>query len=149
MISDEYKKMVLALPDEFFEDWQWKEGDSFLYRPSKDDDWELYYVGSFGTMVKDGIIVFATLIEDATPSQGEYRPVPNQEQLQAMIINNFKVSGLLIEENRYNIYLEWRFEAWLRDQIFEEKAGLSLGCLWLEFLEYAIYGKKWNNEEWI
>lgn len=47
MISEEYKKMVLALPEKFFENWKWQAGDDaviilnnkiivFLWKTEKD-----------------------------------------------------------------------------------------------------------------
>lgn len=167
MISEEYKKMVLALPDDFFEMIEPEFGN--LYWVETYQGWiegysrktyavcsiildtGRYYLSLQDRQDMDEVVGNWEFEYNKRDKAIHWRKwlIPSQEQLQKMIINDFKVNGLIIEENRYNIYLEWRFEAWLRDQIFEEKAGLSFECLWMGFLEYVIYGKKWDGEKWI
>ncbi|MEN6291580.1 MAG: hypothetical protein ABFD07_06135, partial [Methanobacterium sp.] len=44
-LPDAYIKMVLALPDEFFKDWQWKEGDQFILEYNSPYNMKVHCIG--------------------------------------------------------------------------------------------------------
>ena len=50
-MNEEYLKMVLALPDEFFEGWEWKEGDRFILINRKKGKIVDYQDGTIGDSV--------------------------------------------------------------------------------------------------
>jgi len=159
-MSDQYIKMILALPEEFFKGWKWKDGDTFLYRPAQEDEWEIYHIGSFGTMVNNGVIVFATLIEDATPSQGKYRPVPSQEQLQNLLIKFHMIHNRCTRKRAIlHIMGHWadylmRKHDFEYDKIERNEAYEYFGnpedfdILMLRFMVGIILMLEWNGDSW-
>jgi hypothetical protein len=145
MADETYIKMVLALPEEFFKDWQWKEGDQFLYRYNKLEPFESYYIGSFGVGVENGQIVTATNVEGETHDAGEYIPIPSQKQL----LNIYKEK----ENCQFESLALLEFANWLEsivslDHSFCLKYQESNEILLL-FVMYKCFDKVWNGSKWI
>jgi len=146
-MTDEYLKMILALPEEFFDGWKWKEGDQFLRYNHECKYVEIQgHVGNYSLYSYTGKI--RNINETGDYVEGDLRPVPSQEQLQKMILNYYFKNGLDIK-GRENLYLLWRFQDWLRGQSFEDCSGLTIKELMLEFLMYVVYTKKWDGKKWI
>jgi len=87
--NSEYIKMILALPDEFFEGWEWNYGDTFILKVAS-DKWIVHHIGDFELINNDigtwtpigGCESTFEKVEEAR------RPIPSQEQLQTKIIKS-------------------------------------------------------------
>jgi hypothetical protein len=124
-MSDEYLQMVLALPDEFFKDWKWEDGDAFLYK--MDGDWIESYIGQYA--IENNVIMEPNLVEYFIPVEGEIRPLPSQKQLQ-------EISGLDWDLYYHDIVKNYS------EYDSAEQAGLAR-------VMYVKYHKKWDGEKWI
>lgn len=151
-MNDEYLKMVLALPDEFFDGREWNDGDQVYLTEDIDDydssDYHGLYTVFDGLLAHSGINDTENWLNVRAINFKNGRPLPSQEQLQNMILNYYSKNGLDIKD-RENLYLLWRFQEWLRDQTFDECAGLTIKELLLLFLMYVIYNKRWDGEKWL
>jgi hypothetical protein len=129
MLDEMYVKMVLALPEDFFKDWKWEEGDQFL--TFYDEEWHVNFVGSneihnnkIGTWRPawgDDVSFFV--------NRDPKIPLPNQKQLQ-------EISGLdwdLYYHDLVKNYSEYDSA---------EQAGLAR-------VMYVKYHKKWDGEKWV
>lgn len=129
MIPDEtYLKMVLALPEKFFENWKWQEGDTLLIK-HVDSDWCIYHIGSKSENEPDGVIDGYDFNNPDWFIKNNIRPVPSQEQLQ-------KLSGL--DWDLYYHDLEKNYY----EHDSAEEAGLAM-------LMYTKYGKHFDGEAWV
>lgn len=128
-MDENYLKMVLALPDEFFEGWEWKAGDKVYAR-----NWNMEFLVSF--VSPNG--VSATKLNNLTPTitinpdvpiNENIRPILSQEQLQ-------KISKLDWDLYYYDLLKRYS------DYDTAEQAGLAM-------IMYAKYAKKWDGEAWL
>jgi len=119
MNNPEYIKMILALPDEFYDGWEWKEGDHYIH------------IFPYGTMTDNyiGIIECWNAVYNPHTFPQEFRPIPSQEQLQ-------KISKL--DWDLYYHDLVKRYS----DYDTAEQAGLAM-------IMYTKYGKRWDGEAWV
>jgi len=150
--EDMYKQMILALPPEFFQDWQWKAGDTAILM---DDPYKRQvviinstYEISINTIAKRGRaeLLFAGSMEKEfiTEAFDRLRPIPNIEQLLYMLIK--KYNNDKIECNELS-FLDG-FSVWIN---LHEPAikTLNYKCLFLDFAVRHILEVKWNGEKWI
>lgn len=134
--------MILALPEEFFKDWAWKEGDCFLtpritinnsvFGPITYER-EIHYVGEF-KLLNDDLIQYHECDELIDYQENVFdlskvTPIPNQEQLQ----KKSKLGWDLYYHDLIKRYSNYDTA---------EQAGLAM-------IMYTKYGKKWNGETWI
>ncbi len=139
-MNDEYLRMVLALPEEFFEGWEWREGDQFYIKGYGEDT---HVIGDAVLFKKKphywkGYLVYGDW------DYFKLVPVPSQEQLQSIIKkyiteNEFPLTDrvLLCEFMDHVIYY--------REKEFE---CCSLDVMWLDFAMCRIYKKTWDGEKW-
>lgn len=153
-MNEEYLKMVLALPDEFFEGWEWKEGDRFILINRKKGKIVDYQDGTIGDSVLENGEVGYIWTSGYSGEYGfekyysEIKPIPNQEQLQKKCIDFENVGKRYTHSNDFSIskrFIALVIEGDLVKNI-EEK---TLNEMWLEFVEYLVFGKKWDGESWI
>lgn len=83
MTDEMYLKMILALPDKFFDGWEWKEGDAFLY---KEDESESYSMGYIGTHILTNRkpVGFMDVCFDPFENLSGLRPIPSISQLHTL-----------------------------------------------------------------
>ena len=125
-MSDQYIKMILALPDEFFKGWEWKVGDKYLINYG--DYWDIGFIGDSSIENREVGYYFIT-VGEFQKFREELRPLPSQEQLQ-------KLSGL--DWDLYYHDLVKNYSEYDSD----EQAGLAM-------ITYMKYGKIWNGTKWI
>jgi hypothetical protein len=148
MLDDNYIKMALALPDDFFKDWKWQYGDQFIT-----------YVWKHGEQIPENVRIIGDsdllegkvgrwLLGDFIDYACKMRPLPSQRQLQDMLINpktpidldvwklleEFQkfVSVELIRHHESGVYLENSFDV-----------------LWLKFVMFYKYKMLWKREVWV
>lgn len=129
-MDEMYLKMILALTDEFFEYWEWAEGDKFIsYIWKHGEEVPNPIINTIGNSCivdeKIGSWLFGEFVEYSCKT----RPVLNQEQLQ-------KLSGLdwdLYYHDLVKNYSEYDSA---------EQAGLAM-------IMYMKYGKEWDGEKWL
>lgn len=137
--NPEYIKMILALPNDFFEDWEWRTGDKavkilnneivvFLWK-AEEHAWYYNYHPSFSNEMSSAIKLC------------DIRPLPSQEQLQNKIIKsqNCKPSDV------FNLFQTWYYiYSHQKDNTgFNSFKEAWLHCyMWLE-------KKEWNGEKWV
>lgn len=129
-MDEEYIKMILALPEELFKDWKYKNGDSIL--EFYDQKWNVHCIGDreiedneIGTIQGWECEFYS---DDGIPT----RPLPNQEQLQEM-------SGL-----------DWWtfYSAIVHKSDISYEKDESILCACLKQTMWILYGQKWNGEKW-
>lgn len=136
---DEYTKMVLALPDEFFEGWEWKHGDQFIV--SYCDEPDVYYIGDCGLVEGKPHDIVS---EDYFEIKGEIRPLPSQKQLQDMIKKHIARHNLKLNDlDLLQRVIEWHTR---RDP--EHKQDKCAEILFLDVLLWMNL-KTWNGRIWI
>jgi hypothetical protein len=147
--NPEYIKMVLALPDEFFEDWEWNYGDTFILKVAS-DKWMVHYIGDF-ELTNDDIGTWEPIggcestfekVEEAR------RPVPSQEQLQKICINYENKHNLYSNSNDFLIS-EHFIASVIEGDLIENIETKTLGEMWLEFVVFLKYAKRWDGEKWV
>ena len=132
-MNSEYIKMVLALPEEFFERWEWKAGDRVLHKLEYSDEWKTEFI------LDNGIAYIISLNKGNV--WGKYIPLPSQEQLQekCMALINCDARDLL----RF-------FEAWVyEDELRPVVSFADFNELWLKYTIWVWGRKEWNGEAWI
>lgn len=141
-ISDEYIKMILALPDEFFDGWVWNYGDTFVLKVAS-DKWIVHHIGDFELINNDiGTWVPIGGCESTFEKvEEERRPIPSQEQLQDKIIKsqNCKPSDV------FNLFQTWYYiySHQKDNRMFNSFREAWLHChMWLE-------KKEWDGESWV
>ena len=150
--------MILALPDRFFEGWEWKEGNRVLSTKDIDDQKTEGILTSFNTGMwsKDRIVLVNFLDPCKEPDLrleeyfylGNLRPIPSQEQLQKKCIDFENKDNPYSRSNDFSI--SKRFIALvIEGDLVQNIENKPLKVMWLEFAEYVIYGKTWDGEAWI
>ena len=127
-MDTQYLKMIMALPDEFFEGWEWQAGDKAIVN---NNTWTVFGGNTNGMVVigedlkqfSIGKLDFSYKIGD------EARPIPSQEQL-------LKISKLDWDLYYYDLLKRYS------DYDTAEQAGLAM-------IMYTKYAKKWNGESWV
>jgi len=135
-ITDEYLKMILALPEEFFDGWKWKEGDQFLRYNHECKYVEIQgHVGNYALYSYTGKI--CNINETGDYVEGDLRPVPSQEQLQ-------KMSGISAFTFIHMLH------SFSEDQLqYGNKIPYDINCITLAFLVNLKYNYIWDGEKWI
>jgi len=137
-MDSEYIKMVLALPDEFFEGWEWRHCDYAINLDNIEKGRATPLEEQFHTEFK--ILYVDSCFKDTEwVFKDRVRPIPSQEQLQKMV-------GLSPNE----------FIEDLSDYTCEpvkEAEDLSIfhdmNCFTLAYVMDRKYGKYWNGDAWI
>jgi hypothetical protein len=145
--------MVLALPEDFFKDWEYKDGD--MYYLIDDDEYDpssehgLY-------VVYDGMLCWGChdtenwICVDWNRLNG--RPVPNQRQLQDILMAHkpHKVESFVGDLHA----LFFNFRTWIQnddeDSWWDFRDELeNFDQAWLCYAMEVLYNKNWNGEKWI
>lgn len=142
--SDEYIKMVLSLPKEFFKDWVLKDGDAFILKEKgifKDGDafvlkdkgkWE---VGYFGNVEVDIVspVIFPLTETKLSELRGDITPLPSQKQLQERSTLDW-----------------WTFySAIVHQSDITYPRNEPCECACLRQTMWILEGKRWNGEKWV
>jgi hypothetical protein len=147
MPDETYIKMVRALPESFFDGWEWKAGDklisdSIIYTVIGGNKSGALVIGEDMSLSSTNNLNFGALLRDS-------RPLPSQKQLQETILNHWKKNAWagytylqLLSEFRLFI-----FEKSDIKRLIEEK--ITICEMWLMFLMYDLYKKRWNGESWV
>ena len=143
MTDQEYIKMILALPDEFFDGWEWQAGDKALVN---NEVWTVFEGNSNGMVViGENLQQFSIGDLDFSYKIGDKaRPIPNQEQLQEIIkkqclSHNVKLKDIEILKR----VVDWHIR---RDP--KHTLERSAECLFLEVVQW-LNDKTWNGEAWV
>jgi hypothetical protein len=157
-MDEEYKKMVLSLPDEFFDGWEYKNGDTILLK--ENSGWNVYHIGDY--LLEDGRIGFIDGWEcEFMPEDHEIKPLPNQEQLQEMLINfHMTHNGFSRKRSILHIMGHWadylmnkhdfEYEKIQRNVDYEEFGDPGdFDNLMLKFTGGIILLVAWDGEKWI
>jgi hypothetical protein len=150
-MDNEYLKMVLALPGEFFSGWEFNDGDQ-VYLTEEIDDYSPSDVHGLYTvfdrlLAHDGILDTENWLYVRAVDCKNGRPIPSQEHIQKMILDNQeKQTG-----NRYNDFaLLNLFNKYINSNIFTyAPVTYSAVELWLQYAAWEIYNMKWDGEKWI
>jgi len=143
MENENYIKMILALPDKFFKNWEFEDGDQFYLT----EDYE-YYPSSKN--YKTYTIINGKLASNIyAPEEWRCvsldlgRPIPRQEQLQDMVINKF--NGIP------EIQLLESFYSWVNTQRYVDKKFEfhSIKCSMLRYAVLMLLRKEWDGEKWV
>jgi hypothetical protein len=141
-ISDEYLKMILALPNDSFEDWEWKTGDKAI---SLRNNESIAIITRFKAWLSDPNIIEVQFIDSDTSVElfylGNLRPIPSQEQLQDKIIKsqNCKPSDV------FNLFQTWYY---IYSHQKDNRMFNSFQEAWLHCY-MRLDKKEWNGEKWI
>ena len=142
-MNDDYLKMVLALPDEFFEGWEWKAGDKAITITSHREVMiisnELISKSKYPGFIK----VIYPYSDDDTPEFlkiHHVRPIPSQEQLQQIM----DMGPIGFIEDFYE-YAQDPLHEGMDASIFH----IDLNCFTLAYVMDRKYKKYWDGESWI
>lgn len=153
-MNDKYIKMVLALPESFFDGWEWKTGDDYLLKyhnpRSHKETWQAGTIGDAFVTV-DGVIGYPEGLDFKFKSyEGELRPLPSQKQLQDKILSAWKKNWTGF--TYFMLVCEfWRYIEKLPRETIQEfiENKTDLDEMWLMFFMQEIESKKWDGENWI
>lgn len=149
-MDEDYLKMILALPDEFFEGWEWKEGDRFILINRKKGKIVDYQDGTIGDSVLENGEVGYIWTSGYSGEYGfekydsEIRPILSQEQLQSMIKKHVLVHNVKLKD----VEILKRVTDWHIRRDPEHKLDKSTKCLFLEVLQW-LNDKTWDGEAWL
>lgn len=147
MTDQEYIKMILALPDEFFAGWEWKAGDKYLINYG--DYWDIGFIGDSSIENGEAGYYFIT-VGEFQKFREELRPVPSQEQLQELIQNNWlKLDPTVQSYGVLKYFCNWFRANWVSYPAYKEVETKSINSIWLRYTMWMIYNKEWNGESWI
>ena len=150
-MDDLYNKMILALPGDFFKDWQWHIGDKALCLDSLSRGEVIIMDGICHGLVKVAW-VDRIFLETEQECIDRLRPVPSQKQLQSII----KQHWLKPDATDYDVLVF--FQNWFRVIYrsnctygikYKEIENESIDCIWLRYTMHVICDKTWNVEAWI
>jgi hypothetical protein len=139
-----YIKMVLALPLDFFKDWEWQEGDHLLHKELGSDQW---YERTIGELEVSRNTILYRVIDYHDTLEGDIRPLPSQRQLQDM------AKKVLTEKHNVE-FDDWRllvdFYNVTRDSFFRvfSPINYTLDVMWLQYVVHRMYNKRWDGEQW-
>lgn len=148
--NSEYIKMILALPDEFFEGWEWNYGDTFILKVAS-DKWIVHHIGDFELINNDigtwtpigGCESTFEKVEEAR------RPIPSQEQLQDIMKKHwFKLDSTVQSYGVMKYFCNWFQAHWIRYPDYKEVENDSITSIWLRYVMDFIYYKTWDGERW-
>lgn len=154
MENENYIKMILALPNEFFENWEFEDGDQVYlteeiddYSPSKDHG--LYTVFD-GLLAHDGILYTENWLSVRVIDFKNGWPIPSQERLQKMLLTqphqNYEFNDLYGLVYWFN---KWFFKS---DELycmsFHDECK-DFGQAFLCFTVEVLYNMKWDGEMWV
>ena len=155
-MDDLYKKMVLALPGDFFAGWQWQAGDRAIIPDGR----EVINIDSqLRQQMHAGNMIAAIFSESAYNEYdlfhlNDLRPVPTQKQLQSIIKQHWLKSDDTVKDYDVLVF----FQDWFRARYgsnytyglrYKEIENESIDCIWLRYTMHVIYNKNWNGEVWI
>jgi hypothetical protein len=145
-MDEQYLTMILALPDKFFDGWIWHHCDFAINLDNVEKGRVTPLEEQFHTEFK--IMYVDSIFKDTEwVFKDRVRPVPNQEQIQKMILDNQeKQTG-----NRYNDFkLLNLYNEYINSNIFKYVPVIySAVELWLQYAALKIYNMKWDGEKWI
>ena len=132
--------MIVALSEEFFKDWIFKDGDGFLLK--ENGVWEEGYFGNVIVSL-DYPSLFPLTETKLSDLLGEVRPLPSQMQLHERIMKKRQISPY----NLMQLFSEWLMyeELGITDSAWY---FVSIDCRWLEYTVYYELGIKWDGEKW-
>lgn len=152
-MDKEYLSMVLALPDEIFENWKWEAGDKGLIISEKR---EVIMLGQTGQLIwyyDRGDLLFNPeyVKNDIAAIEINYiRPYPNQEQLQELIQNCWlKLDPTVQSYGVVKYFCNWFHANWVSYPAYKEVETESINSIWLRYTMWMIYKKEWNGDSWI
>lgn len=137
MNNDTYLKMVLALPDKFFEGWEWQAGDKFLSQDSE-GKWSIHSIGD--KLLRNGVIGWCFQCS-FSGCEFECRPLPTQEQLQSICMKIIQCSP----RDLLRFFEAWLYEDEIRPVIKFE----NFNDLWLKYAVWVWGRKEWRGSEWV
>ena len=138
--------MVLALPEKFFEKWEWKRGDIALYSDGshnfKPDSLSLICLGdknhkSF--LFENGKLGYYKR-GDFYEVDRIIKPIPSQKQLQKICMDIIQCSP----QDLLKFFEAWLYEDEIRPVVdFED-----FDDLWLRYTVWVWSRLEWNGEKW-
>lgn len=140
----EYLKMVLALPEDFFENWKWQVGDKQVLQCKSG---KLYHKLVCEEDV--GTVYIDTNYSYLDCSQARMRPIPSQEQLQKMLKSNILTDA----GNLWHVFCT--FDEFVHSE-YERRSFLKTGklisdsfeMLWLSCVMKTKYNQIWDGNVW-
>ena len=146
-MNEEYLKMILALPEEFFEGWEFNNGDQVYlieeiedYSPSK--EYGLYTVFD-GLLANEELLITENLYVRVIDFKNG-RPIPSQGQLIGMISNHSMLKTVKLTD----LQVIERVSQW---HVRRDPCMIQNKCceqLYLEVLQW-LNDKTWDGETWI
>ena len=153
-MNEMYLKMILALPDEFFDGWEWQAGDKAL---SINDQYKRELLLLTTAPLKklnsnDKVtLLFLHSMDGVTVEEYIFnlRPVPSQQQLQEMVKNHMlKDDETVLDYDIINFFCDWFKAHFCSKYTYKEIEHSSIKSVWLRYAMHIIYSKKWNSESW-
>lgn len=138
-MNELYKKMILALPSNFFENWEWQNGDRFLHKELGSKFWNEKAIGDHEVTSGNTVLYFIPDYQDVL--EGEIRPLPSQKQLQSLAIRK--------ESDSSNVFILIEFTAYVKERGYKWYKNKSMECLWLEFLMDTKHHFDWKKDKWV
>lgn len=127
-----YHKMVLALPPEFYEIWEWQAGDRVLHKQECSEEWETEFI------IDNGIAHIISVNKGNV--FGKFIPLPSQRQLQSMLC----LDPIHFIENLY----EYAQEP-LLSNLDIEQFKMDMECFTLAYVMDRKFKMYWDGEKWI
>jgi hypothetical protein len=134
---DTYIKLILALPEDFFKDWVWQDGDKFLNKEPGSINWNESAVGDIE--ISDDNRLMQRITDDEYYITGEIRPLPNQKQLQSMI----NLSPIKFLEDIFEFAGEY-----IPNDADLSIYSIDMDCFTLAYVVDRKYGKYWTGDKW-
>jgi len=158
-MDDLYNKMILALPDDFFNGWELEDGDQvYLFKDIDDytcsEKHGLYTI--FDNLLANNGVTYTENWHYAIwiISDGLIRPIPSQKQLQSIIKQHWLKSDDTVKDYDVLVF----FQDWFRARYgsnytygiqYKEIENESIDCIWLRYAMHVIYNKTWNGNAWV
>lgn len=127
-----YQKMVLALPPEFFDGWEWKAGDKVLHKHDYLGEWKIEYI-------LDNGIAHVLSINNGNVF-GLYIPLPSQKQLQSML----GLDPIHLIDDLYEYAQEPTWPG-----MDNEQFKTDMECFTLAYVMDRKFKKYWDGVKWI